>query len=79
MKRYLDDWVRQDLSKKLVVLTGPRQVGKTTLSRQLVDEFAGAQYLNYDVAAHRAVMMEIGRATRLNSSHSAKSRMPSSA
>jgi predicted AAA+ superfamily ATPase len=57
MKRYLDERVRQDLQKKMVVLTGPRQVGKTTLSRQLVEELAGAQYLNYDVAAHRAVML----------------------
>ena len=57
MKRYLDGQVRQDLLKKMLVLTGPRQVGKTTLSRQLVDELPNAQYLNYDVAAHRAVMM----------------------
>ena len=57
MKRYLDDRVRQDLKQKMVVLTGPRQVGKTTLSRQLVAELPGAQYLNYDVAAHRAVML----------------------
>ena len=57
MKRYLDERVSQDLHKKMVVLTGPRQVGKTTLSRQLVDGLAGAQYLNYDVVAHRAVMM----------------------
>ena len=57
MKRYLDDRVRQDLTKKMVVLTGPRQVGKTTLSRQLLAELPGAQYLNYDVAAHRAVML----------------------
>lgn len=57
MNRYLDEQVRQDLQKKMVVLTGPRQVGKTTLSRQLVGESAGAQYLNYDVAAHRAVML----------------------
>lgn len=57
MKRYLDERVRQDLQKKMVVLTGPRQVGKTTLSRQLVAELAGAQYLNYDVAAHRSVML----------------------
>jgi uncharacterized protein len=57
MNRYLDDRVRQDLAKKMVVLTGPRQVGKTTLSRQLVAELSGAQYLNYDVAAHRAVML----------------------
>ena len=57
MKRYLDERVHQDLRKKMVVLTGPRQVGKTTLSRQLVGELTGAQYLNYDVAAHRAVML----------------------
>ncbi len=57
MKRYLDDRVRQDLAQKMVMLTGPRQVGKTTLSRQLVAELPGAQYLNYDVAAHRAVML----------------------
>lgn len=57
MKRYLDAQVRQDLKTKMVVLTGPRQVGKTTLSRQLVGEQAAAQYLNYDVAAHRAVML----------------------
>jgi len=57
MKRYVDTRVHQDLSHKMVVLTGPRQVGKTTLSRQLVTELPGAQYLNYDVAAHRAVML----------------------
>jgi len=57
MKRYLDDRVRQDLKQKMVVLTGPRQVGKTTLSRQLVDELAGSQYLNHDVVAHRAVIL----------------------
>jgi predicted AAA+ superfamily ATPase len=30
VKRYLDDLVINDLPRKLVVLTGPRQVGKTT-------------------------------------------------
>ena len=56
MKRYVDERVRQDLQKKMVVLTGPRQVGKTTLSQQLVAELPGSQYLNFDVAAHRAVI-----------------------
>lgn len=56
MKRYLDERVRQDLQKKMVLLTGPRQVGKTTLSQQLLSEFPGGQYLNFDVAAHRAVI-----------------------
>ena len=56
MQRYLDVRVRADLQKKMVILTGPRQVGKTTLSRQLVTEFDDAQYLNYDVPEHRRVL-----------------------
>ena len=56
MNRYLDDHIRQDLQRKLVVLTGPRQVGKTTLSQQLMAERPGSQYLNYDVVAHRAII-----------------------
>lgn len=56
MKRYLDDLVLNDLATKAVVLTGPRQVGKTTLSRQLMQSFGSAQYLNWDVLADRAVL-----------------------
>lgn len=57
MKRYLDDRVQQDLTQKMVILTGARQVGKTTLSRQLVQRMPGSVYLNYDVAADRAVIL----------------------
>jgi len=60
MRRYIDDRIRQDLARKMVVLTGPRQVGKTTLSQQLLAESAGGQYLNYDVPAHRAVLLANG-------------------
>lgn len=56
MKRYLDDLVQADLARKMVFLTGPRQVGKTTLSRQLVAQ-RGGQYLNYDVPADRAMIV----------------------
>ena len=56
MHRYLDDRIRADLGRKLVIVTGPRQVGKTTLARQLMDGLAPAQYLNWDVAADRAVL-----------------------
>ena len=56
MKRYLDDRVQADLARKMVFLTGPRQVGKTTLSRQLVAQ-QGGQYLNYDVPADRAMIL----------------------
>ena len=56
MHRYLDDLVRTDLDRKLLMLTGPRQVGKTTLARQLMAGLQPAQYLNWDVAADRAVL-----------------------
>ncbi|MDO8927274.1 MAG: ATP-binding protein [Sideroxyarcus sp.] len=56
MKRYLDDLVLKDLATKMVVLTGPRQVGKTTLARQLMTSFDSPQYLNWDVLQDRAVL-----------------------
>jgi len=56
MKRYLDEIITKDLATKMVVLTGPRQVGKTTLSRQLMHGYSGAQYLNWDVLVDRAIL-----------------------
>lgn len=56
MKRYLDDRVGADLAQKMVFLTGPRQVGKTTLSRELL-AMQGGQYLNYDVPTDRALIL----------------------
>jgi len=56
MKRYLDDLVATDLQRKMVLLTGPRQVGKTTLCRQMMERFPSSQYLNWDVAADRAIL-----------------------
>ncbi|MFH2075963.1 MAG: AAA family ATPase [Pseudomonadota bacterium] len=32
----------------MVVLTGPRQVGKTRLAKELSSEFRNPQYLNHD-------------------------------
>lgn len=49
MQRYLEPQLLRDLACKTVVLTGARQVGKTTLARQLMERFERAQYLNWDV------------------------------
>jgi len=55
MKRYLEPFVLKDLKSKVVLLSGPRQVGKTTLSKQLGTNFA---YLNFDVSEDRKIILK---------------------
>ena len=52
MERLLGPHLRQLLAKKMGILTGPRQVGKTTLARHLGIPHA---YYNYDVERDRRV------------------------
>ncbi|MCM2279293.1 MAG: ATP-binding protein [Oligoflexia bacterium] len=46
MDRYLKQPIRELLGRKIVLLSGPRQVGKTTLARDLSESLA---YYNYDI------------------------------
>lgn len=48
--------LRRDLGRKLVVLTGARQAGKTTLAQRLMAGFGDAQYLNWDVPGDRQLI-----------------------
>ncbi len=54
MERYLEKFIHEDMKEKIILLSGPRQVGKTTLSRQLVESNS---YLNYDSSSDRRVIL----------------------
>ena len=60
MKRYLFDNILKDLRKKIVFITGPRQVGKTYLAKELMQLFRNPQYLNYDNLGDRRIIAEQG-------------------
>jgi predicted AAA+ superfamily ATPase len=49
-KRYLVSSIQEDLKKKMVFVGGPRQVGKTTLSKSIRPSFG---YLNWDSGEDR--------------------------
>ncbi|MDC7220009.1 MAG: ATP-binding protein [Spirochaetales bacterium] len=58
MERYLSHIIHKDLTQKMVLLTGPRQVGKTYLSRKLMDQFKKPVYLNYDNPEHSRIIQK---------------------
>jgi len=58
MKRYQKDAIIADLHKKIVLLAGPRQAGKTTLAKEIGEEFSSTLYLNYDSGSDRKIIEE---------------------
>ena len=55
MDRCLTEYILDDLKKKIVLITGPRQSGKTTLAKMLSNNF---DYLNFDNPDHRLGLIE---------------------
>ena len=60
IKRYLEKYILEDLKGKMVFISGPRQIGKTTLARQIGDKsFKDSYtYLNWDSREDRAAMFK---------------------
>lgn len=54
MERPIKSSVIKDLDKKIVLVSGPRQVGKTTLSKSLNADF---EYLNFDSSEDRKTIL----------------------
>lgn len=58
MKRVYMDVLRKHLAlyKQMIFISGPRQVGKTTIAKKLLDEIGGL-YLNWDQPDDRLLML----------------------
>ena len=48
--------ILKDLEKKMVLIVGPRQAGKTWLAKEVAQEFANSVYLNYDQILDRTII-----------------------
>ena len=40
--RYNEEAIKKDLSRKMIFMAGPRQVGKTTFAKELIHKSAGS-------------------------------------
>jgi predicted AAA+ superfamily ATPase len=58
--RYLSKYILEDLTKKMVFIGGPRQVGKTTFAQSLLKKYKDGHpaYLNWDREDHRKVIRD---------------------
>jgi predicted AAA+ superfamily ATPase len=57
IRRYNKDQIAADLERKLVLLSGPRQSGKTTLAKSLSEFWDDVEYLNFDSTADRRIFL----------------------
>ena len=55
-KRVIIPQIEKDLQKKMVLLAGPRQSGKTTIAKQIIKE--PSHYLNWDDGDDRSMILE---------------------
>lgn len=60
MERFQESAIRRDLEKKMVLLCGPRQVGKTWLAKKIAAEISHSTYLNYDRLEDRQIILREG-------------------
>lgn len=59
IKRYLEKHILEDIKDKMVFISGPRQIGKTTLANQIAEGFFAENfvYLNWDNRQDRKTIL----------------------
>ena len=73
MSRYLETQLQShfDEFRQMIFLSGPRQVGKTTLAQKTLERFPQSRYLSWDIYEHRIEALQnpklLTDALRLNS------------
>lgn len=58
MNRLQEKFTANDLDRKMVILAGPRQAGKTTLAKSLSTTWPNFEYLNWDAEKDRRIMLK---------------------
>jgi predicted AAA+ superfamily ATPase len=53
--RYLTTNIQEDLKEKMVLVGGPRQVGKTTVAKELIEKDFKSRYYNWDKLSDRLI------------------------
>jgi predicted AAA+ superfamily ATPase len=56
--RSITPFLQKDLFKKMVFVSGPRQVGKTTLAKEILKNSQSGLYLNWDEASLKKSILE---------------------
>ncbi len=56
--RYLESFILKDLSRKMVLVAGPRQCGKTTMVKNLLRSQGSGVYLNWDYSDDQKTILK---------------------
>ncbi|MDP2192974.1 MAG: ATP-binding protein [Alphaproteobacteria bacterium] len=55
MQRHIQSFIKDDSNQKMILLSGPRQTGKTTLTKNLFDN---CDFLNFDLSEDREMIFK---------------------
>ena len=57
-KYYENIWADFNSENKLILISGPRQAGKTTLVKSIASQAGSSSYFNYDIPKNKAILVK---------------------